>query len=126
MGNEFVPYEQALALKELGFNEICFGTWDRPDKLWIGHVLGIDYTPDDTVLAPTFSQCFRWFREKYRMKIWFNISQQVPYIDKYLVSIDVYDGFGVGVDFEEEFTTYEEAEFECLKKLIEIVKESRS
>lgn len=65
MEKEFIPYEQALALKELGFDEPCFGTWDRPDKLWIGHVLGIDYTPDDTILAPTFSQVFRFFREKY-------------------------------------------------------------
>ena len=25
MKNEFIPYEQALQLKELGFNEQCFG-----------------------------------------------------------------------------------------------------
>ena len=25
MKNEFIPYEQALALKELGFDELCFG-----------------------------------------------------------------------------------------------------
>ena len=27
MKNEFIPYEQALALKELGFNEPCFGRY---------------------------------------------------------------------------------------------------
>ncbi len=25
MNKEFIPYEQALALKELGFDEPCFG-----------------------------------------------------------------------------------------------------
>lgn len=27
MTNEFIPYEQALQLKELGFNEECFGSY---------------------------------------------------------------------------------------------------
>jgi hypothetical protein len=29
MNKEFVPYEQALALKELGFNEPCFGNYNN-------------------------------------------------------------------------------------------------
>ena len=32
MKEQFIPYELALELKELGFNEECFGTWwFRPD-----------------------------------------------------------------------------------------------
>jgi hypothetical protein len=31
---EFVPYEEALALKELGFNEPCFAMWQKNKKLW--------------------------------------------------------------------------------------------
>ena len=31
MEKEFIPYEQALALKELGFNEPCFA-YHRKDK----------------------------------------------------------------------------------------------
>ena len=27
--NEFIPYEQALALKELGFDEPCFGIYQK-------------------------------------------------------------------------------------------------
>ena len=28
MDKEFIPYEQALALKELGFDEPCFATYN--------------------------------------------------------------------------------------------------
>ena len=28
MKKEFIPYEQALKLKELGFDEPCFGYWN--------------------------------------------------------------------------------------------------
>jgi hypothetical protein len=31
--NEFLPYEQAVALKELGFNEPCFTTYDNEGRL---------------------------------------------------------------------------------------------
>ena len=34
MNKEFVNYEQALALKELGFNESCFGYYIET-KEWI-------------------------------------------------------------------------------------------
>ena len=131
----FVPYEIALEMKLLEFDEPCFGfynikgnfikdfsvTKDIIDSLGITNM----ELSEKICLAPTFAQCFKFFREKYRMKIWFNISQQVPYVDKYLVSIDVYDGFGVGVDFEEEFTIYEEAELACVTELINIVKNKK-
>jgi len=29
MKNEFIPYEQALALKELGFDEPCLKIWEK-------------------------------------------------------------------------------------------------
>ena len=38
MKTEFIPYEQALELKELGFDEPCFGRYDGRDenkgKIW--------------------------------------------------------------------------------------------
>lgn len=123
MEKEFIPYNEALALKGLGFDEPCIKYYWTDGMFTKTYEAPFNHNKRDNLIsAPTFSQAFRFFRENYRMKIWFNISQQVPYVDKYLVSIDVYDGFGVGTEFEEEFSTYEEAELECLKKLIEIVK----
>ena len=121
MDKEFVPYQPSLDLKDLGFNEPCFGTWDRPDKLWIGHVLGIDYTPDDTVLAPTYSQAFRWFREKYDLVSW--VRRRPGFVKEYSwYASDFNDEDPDEYYFDLHIETYEEAELECLKKLIEIVK----
>lgn len=30
MTKEFIPYEQALDLKDLGFNEPCISKWGKP------------------------------------------------------------------------------------------------
>ena len=38
MKEQFVTYEIALALKELGFNEACFAVFDRK-----GELTGIDF-----------------------------------------------------------------------------------
>lgn len=118
MEKEFVPYEQALALKELGFDEDCF-------KCKIIGAEHLDYTPSDyddfpeqkekEVLIPTFSQAFRWFREKHQIKV-----EPLMYIgDK--TTYRIHNG-----DYNTPiFHTPEEAELECLKKLIEIVKRKK-
>ena len=71
MIKEFVPYDRALKLKELGFDEKCFCNWEEswspePEDE-IRMVLTTDQTwlRDGWIRAPTFSQAFRWFREKY-------------------------------------------------------------
>ena len=74
MEKEFVPYEQALELKELGFDEECFGfyietgQWTPASYSREGTVYprNSDLLPD-WVTALTFSQAFRWFREKYNL-----------------------------------------------------------
>lgn len=123
--NEFVPYEQALALKELGFDELCFG--------WYQHKLIVDkeysilefekcknkesWITGNHCSAPTFSQAFRWFREKYNSYSY--IRHECPDVEPYYDFVINEDGYDVMKD------TYEEAELECLKKLIEIVKEKK-
>lgn len=128
MNKEFIPYEQALELKKLGFNEPCFGEWqnlkigknlvvDEEDRIYDISILGAD------IKAPTFSQAFRWFREKK-----LSDSCVCRYQGRndggiyyyYVITKD----FGVEETrhFKEGFFTYEEAELSCLKKLIEILK----
>jgi len=65
MEKEFIPYEQALALKELGFNEPCLGYYIELRNPQEG-ILTIDKCENniDGVLAPLYQQAFRWFREK--------------------------------------------------------------
>lgn len=68
---EFVPYEQALALKELGFDEPCFGYYDnqRKELDTISSDVCERLCKHDThIKAPTFSQASRWFREKHGLR----------------------------------------------------------
>jgi hypothetical protein len=126
MNKEFIPYEQALELKELGFDEPCFGYYSN-SKEHLGEIWyempnkGQDYIPVGDILAPLKSQFFKWVREKYK----FNhsiIFHKHPFGTddyQYLILLDE-DEF-----VETGFNTYEEAELACLKKLIEIVKEKK-
>ena len=120
MEREFVPYDLALELKELDFDEPCFAIYGKSE----GYLFKIHTDKFDTVdelhfiKAPTFSQAFRFFREKYGLH--------------YIICKNIQmDGYGyrevVLIPYMEEnentiFKTYEEAELACLVKLIDIVK----
>ena len=113
MESLFCPYKQSLALKELRFEEPCMRGWDKNGKIW--------YHPDSDIVLdnPTFSQAFRFFREKYGLH--------------YIICKNIQmDGYGyrevILIPYMEEnkntiFKTYEEAELACIRKLIEIAKE---
>jgi hypothetical protein len=110
MSKDFIPYQEALELKELGFNEPCFGVYATKD----GYVRKSAY--DENGDAPTFSQAFRWFREKYQLHSY--IEGAHPWFRFYINSEDNrWEGH--------KHLSHEEAELECLKKLIEIVKENK-
>jgi hypothetical protein len=73
----------------------------------------------DECRAPTFSQAFRWFREKYNLICRVSVTSYGCTLDEqefYCVITSKY-----GTASYEIFNTYEEAELDCLKKLIEIV-----
>ena len=118
---EFVPYEQALALKELGFDEPHFksyvGISNNGDIKDCTYVLCNGKLNNDDVSAPTFSQAFRWFREKYGL---------LSYVDKCLTDTFRYNldlnGSMIGLSGHK---THEEAELACLIKLIEIANEQQ-
>jgi hypothetical protein len=122
MKNEFCTYEQALVLKELGFDAPCFGCYDVEAVFGLT-VMSIKqyYTNSkkDTwnCSAPLYQQAFRWFREKYQLHFTItSISQESWqwHITK--------PGESLGKMYQEDFYTYEEAEQDCLDKLIEICK----
>jgi hypothetical protein len=134
MEKEFIPYEQALALKELGFNEPCFKGYTEEYKDLINFSNTHTNTsvkntlPTRPITAPLYQQAFRWFREKYNLHaepytadmgaIEYCFQIRDLYSEKY-----IYDNFrGAGNSYMGTFNTPEEAELECLKKLIEICK----
>jgi hypothetical protein len=118
MKKEFIPYELALELKQLGFDEPCLGYWYTEQEefkkidIQLSSIGFLEGEPD-YILAPTFSQCFRWFREKYNLGA---IVSQFGYA--------IENKYGQATKFEEDrnHLSYEESEFECLKKLIKLIK----
>jgi hypothetical protein len=123
MKKEFLPYEQALELKELGFDEPCFAYYDviKMELDTISSEVCERLCKHDTHFkAPTFSQAFRFFRENYGLE---GISQRAEDKVWYKFSIYLYLEDGKRIRYGGyEYLTSEEAELECLKKLIEIVK----
>ena len=128
MEKEFIPYEQALALKELGFNEACFGLYAPPCKTVFLHHYGL-LDAKEQHLAPLYRQAFRWFREKYKLHSYVfsddctkdTYGYHIDFLTK--EDKDLYMVLGVAeCEVLAEFKTQEEAELACLNKLIEIVK----
>jgi hypothetical protein len=119
MEKEFIPYEQALALKELGFDEHCFAYYGEINGGEIMLFLKKNFDNQALYfLAPLYQQAFRWFREKYN----YSHSISKTYGGEY---IPYANGSELNLDderFQWIYKTYEEAELECLKKLIEITK----
>jgi hypothetical protein len=112
MNKEFVSYNQALSLKELGFDEPCFG--------WFGST-GIFNDWDATdINAPLYQQAFRWCRKKHNLE---GIPQRAEEREWYKFWIyELHEDCKIMIISKMQFNTYEEAEDACLNKLIEIVK----
>ena len=118
MNKEFLPYNESLELKALGFDESCFGYYSEGELILNSHTN--NHMQRFRYSAPTFSQAFRWFREKLAIRSCIIDNHQTPGYtyttgpDQYYYDTGSENGW---------FHTYEEAELACLNKLIEIVKQ---
>ena len=139
MEKEFIPYEQALALRDLGFNELCSHEYNLCDdeiilQYYEDGITNIDLEilTDDindenmenedinlinpSFTAPLYQQAFRWFREKHDLQasnIMFSNGKYDTGITRYKGTQNVWGNGPI-------YDTFEEAELECLKKLIDI------
>ena len=133
MEQEFITYEQALALKELGFEEPCFAYYSINN---IENKLFYDIDPDDGELtalnqnqfyhnnlsevgrisSPLKQQVFRWFRENHSLNHMIDMNFRTNnYITQLWKGRECFFN-------EHSIKTYEDAESACIDKLIEIVK----
>lgn len=124
---EYVKYDEAKALKELGFEDPCLFAFDRI-QMRCSNLLtdeqkfnGVNYNSSGNYTSqPSYSQAFRFFRQKHD------------------IDIHIYEYFGEqGFDFDTysdspegetdrgnmPYDSYEEAELACLRALINDVKE---
>ena len=128
MKNLFVPITESLALRELGFDEPCLSFYNGKllESTEYDFYEGGSRDIGLCCKSPAFSQAFEWFRRKYKLhqyikqyygeRFYFDIEDMVfPRRYKEYPTENLRN-FG-------EQSSQEEAELECLKKLIEIVKE---
>jgi hypothetical protein len=140
MDKDFIPYDVALELKELDFNELCYAFYPGAKSPIV-----FNYAKDfcgeyglsqsnhitDWTLAPMYQQVLRWFRERFglfgfvefkpHLKKWTyhvcNLSlDQKRYDDQFVIDLFVADP---PVD------EFGEAEKKCVKALISYVKEKK-
>ena len=128
MNREFVPYELAVKLKQLGFDEQCISHYTAYGKFSNDYSAPRKYNSEfelgSYISAPTLSQAFRWFREKHNL---ISIITTIPsfhtmYASKY--KSHTYYQFQPFKWVDGKYLindTYEEAELACLDKLIKIV-----
>lgn len=145
MEKQFIPYELALKLKELGFDEECLSTYSKKGNFhrnpshdmadlpiegqpytWINSKIHVD-----NCAAPLWQQAFDWFREKYNLYAYIRIGY-IGYSDPSKTwDFSVYDD--ISLDYpkldEKGYSgykgfTYEEARQACLEKLIELCKKN--
>ena len=118
MEKEFLPYQESLELKELGFNEKCAAHYLDEDDLELKWKIyrNLSFNTDNCVQAPLYQQAFRFFREKYELTSWVYNSDKDNYFYSILQN-------GRIIKAHKDFMAYEEAELACLKNLIEIAKQ---
>lgn len=143
MKKEFVPYKLALKLKKLGFDEPCFAMWAQgwSEFEWGSSMLPRIFSskfrlndiqsceayinnPDAAfgISAPTYGQAFKFFRDNYRLSvlIYDCLDDYIGEIVEWTLTDDK-----IIHEVSNRIEKYEETEFKCLEKLIELV-ESKS
>ena len=145
MSKEFIPYEQSLELKELGFDEQCFGYYVGNEL--ITSINDIFNTTEILIIsAPLYQQAFKFLREMIITRI----SDESSYLEGRftLLPLIYFNGYEIHVTpestsftsninnnliplyefpskrkiYKETTMNYDDAQLACLKKLIEIVK----
>ena len=144
MKNQFVAFEIALILKELGFDEECFAFYNPTIQQFYGLVneKTLHYPEfggesdnwnkkDHLISAPLWQQVTAWFRDKYKISIEINlIDNCIDFYYEYSIvcspNRQYYDG--EMLDQAEilyndlKFKSYEEAREAAIRKVLKILK----
>ncbi len=139
--SEYVTYDQAIKLKELGFNDEIYFYYSCDNKDKVYYVID----PDDhkltafnhnqfdhnnlshfyTTSAPTYTQAFKWFRDKHKL---FALPIITDHPDGYIFSFSTFKQCKSNItqihkqfDESDYKETQEEAESVCLDYLIKLI-----
>jgi len=126
MNNEFVLYKESLELKQIGFDEECFSRYVNGELLTYKEHNDDNYHWSNEISVPLIQQAFRWFRDTHKLYAEILVDRTMG--PKFCYQIFCFNQNEFDwedlTDRKEFFLEYfyEKAEYDCLKKLIEIVK----
>jgi len=111
-------------MKFLGFKEQCFGFYKNND-IHYSSTIGIEEDfnlwkvklSNNSVLAPTFSQCFNWFRKNHMLSGTIIPTTLNHSNDTMEYTYDIRGKYTTCVLIGDMY----EAELECLKKIVDLV-----
>jgi len=120
MQEQFVPYDIALRMKELGFDEECVGLYLHKE-FRIAHFKS-QPSASIGISAPLYQQAFDWFRENKGLVSYIHPLALLENTNEWAYEITNFKVF-----WDENFSlqSYEEARLECLKELIKIVENGK-
>ena len=124
MMNELISYNDSLMLREFGFDEACFAWYSKGQLILEHHIIFTGdqyYMRKEDCNAPTFSQAFRFFREKFNLFSCVELHLNFPIRYYFRIEEIGNDDFVYHTEDETIFyDKYEDAEIACLKLLIKI------
>jgi hypothetical protein len=126
MEKEFVPYELAWELKQLNFDETCFGYYHNLGSTQLV-VSKRDLRADNNnsieyCVAPTYQQAFRWFEENYSYFVDIKTDTTPNEILGFDYTIKSWKFPPMYFDF---FKDKREGNIAVIKKMIEMVKKEK-
>ena len=126
MKNQFVSYEIALALKELGFDEECFGWFylNKPSYIEYERCKLKDCS-NVHIPSPLYQQVEQWFREKHQIIIAVHAYRDldaIDEVDQILWEFTLWDKEWNDTSDYTYYHSYEEARDAAILEAIKIVK----
>jgi hypothetical protein len=130
MLQQFVPYEQSLILKELGFDEPCFGYYNSQGN----YCYEVNKTNSSCnkpgmhgtyCTVPLYQQVFKWFRDNHNLC--HTITNCNNFLDMWEYNISaIRKSKEFDYDYDSSYDellylTPELTELECIKRLITII-----
>jgi|LakMenEpi03Aug12_release.lakeMendotaPanAssembly.Ray.scaffolds.fasta_scaffold20377_23 hypothetical protein len=127
MQKDFIPFTEALELKKLRFEKLCYAyvytgdTGSNIDRMcYISPDLSMNWNEDSLCVSiPTWSSVFDWFEREFNLYS-SNFHSFYECFVEYGFYIHTLDGRIILS--EGDYPTSLEAKISCLKKLIEIAK----
>jgi hypothetical protein len=120
MEKELVSFRDSIKMMKLGFNEKTFSFFDKNSGFEISYfdLSRISFSMD-LIKRPTYSQCFRFFRENY------NIQTNIKFIKENNTISHVSEIMIDDNTIIKKYGTYDEAQHFTLKTIFNILKGKR-